>query len=249
MVDLRVVIPARFESSRFPGKPLADLAGTSVLHRCIYQCLETVSPEALIVATDDERILRHCEHIGVRVEMTREDCPTGTDRVAEVASRTPADWFVNVQGDEPFISPLAVQAVMDAARRAPTSVGAINAYSPILTEEDFRSATVPKVVARPDGRLMYISRAAIPTTKSLGFEFAHRQVGLYAFRSEVLADFAATGTKGVYEELEDVEILRLFDIGADVQMIEVEQQGMAIDTPEDLARAHQYAQEIADRGI
>ncbi|HET8893458.1 MAG TPA: 3-deoxy-manno-octulosonate cytidylyltransferase [Gaiellaceae bacterium] len=236
-MDVVVVVPARYASTRFPGKALAELGGSTVIERTVARCYEVVDREQVVVATDDDRIREHCEAAGIRVAMTSDTCRTGTDRVAEVAESIPADWYVNVQGDEPFLEPSALQAVIDACATANADV--INACAPIEDEDSFRSPTVPKVVTRPDGRLLYISRAGIPTSKELAFERAVRQIGLYAFRPEPLRRYAAT-ERGALEELEDVEILRFLELGMDVAMIEVSNPGIAIDVPEDLVRAQAF---------
>jgi 3-deoxy-manno-octulosonate cytidylyltransferase (CMP-KDO synthetase) len=234
-VDHLLIIPARFASSRFPGKPLADLSGKTVLQRVHERCLEAVAPDRVVIATDDDRIEAHCREIGANVERTSVDCLTGTDRVAEVASRRPADWYVNVQGDEPFVDPAAIRAVVAAAKT--TDCPVVNAMAVITEESEFRSPTVPKVVARPDLRLLYMSRAPIPTTKDHGFVAAHRQVGLYAFTREVLAEVAGQSSKSPLEQIEDIEILRYLEAGHPVQMVVVDAPGIAVDTPEDLERA------------
>ncbi|HVH52371.1 MAG TPA: 3-deoxy-manno-octulosonate cytidylyltransferase, partial [Gaiellaceae bacterium] len=236
-VDVVVVVPARYASTRFPGKALAPLGGSTVIERTVARCYEVVDREQVVVATDDDRIRERCEAAGIRVAMTSDTCRTGTDRVAEVAESIPAEWYVNVQGDEPFLEPSALQAVIDAC--ATTNADVINAYAPIEDEDSFRSPTVPKVVTRPDGRLLYISRAGIPTTKELTFERAVRQIGLYAFRPDALRRYAAT-ERGALEELEDVEILRFLELGMEVAMIEVSNPGIAIDVPEDLVRAQAF---------
>jgi len=235
-----VVIPARYASSRFPGKALADLGGKTVLRRCYEQVRQVVEPERIIVATDDDRIVDECSQHNMLVEMTSPDCLTGTDRVAEVARRIQADWYVNVQGDEPFLDPAGLREVISATQCAATDVSVINAYSAITEEDDFRSTTVPKVVIDSQQRLLYMSRAAIPTTKQLGFHGARRQIGLYAFRPQALQVFSQQREKTPLEQLEDIEILRFVELGLSVQMIEVDSVGIAIDTPEDLARARRH---------
>ena len=232
-----IVVPARYASTRFPGKALAELGGSTVIERTVARCYEVVGHEQVVVATDDDRIREHCEAAGIRVAMTSEMHRTGTDRVAEIAESITADWYVNVQGDEPFLEPSALQAVIDAC--ATTNADVINAHAPIEDEESFRSPTVPKVVTRPDGRLLYISRAGIPTTKELTFERAVRQIGLYAFRPDALRRYAAS-ERGALEELEDIEILRFLELGMDVAMIEVSNPGIAIDVPDDLVRAQAF---------
>jgi len=235
-----VVIPARFQSSRFPGKPLADLGGKTVIRRCYEQVCLAVDRDRVFVATDDDRIAAECTTHSMSFVMTSDTCLTGTDRVAEVAEQRAAEWYVNVQGDEPFIDPAAVTAMLNAVDAAGPDVFVINAYEELHTEADFRSPTLPKAVTDLNGRLLYVSRASIPTTKKLEYRTAHRQVGMYAFRREALRRFAACTEKTPLEEIEDVEILRFLELGMGVQMIKVESGGIAIDTPDDLARAQEF---------
>jgi 3-deoxy-manno-octulosonate cytidylyltransferase (CMP-KDO synthetase) len=242
-VNFLVVIPARFQSTRFPGKPLADLNGSPLIEHVWTHCCRAVDAANVVVATDDERIAAVARDFGAIVEMTSSDCLTGTDRVAEVASRHRADWYVNVQGDEPFVDPAAVQKVIEAARTAKEDVAAINTMSAITEESEFRSATVPKAVTDLRGRLLYMSRAAIPADKHLGFQTAFRQVGLYAFRPSALVPYQPGAKKSPLEEIEDIEILRLLESGAHVRMVEVPASGIAVDTPEDLERAQAYIRE------
>ena len=240
--DFLVVIPARFASSRFPGKALADLGGKAVVQRCYEQCLKAVPKSQIVVATENQQIVDFCTAHGISVTMTSDQCLTGTDRVAEVAEQFTANWYINVQGDEPFLDPAGLTQMIVAAQTANSDTHVINAYSPITSEEDFRSVTVPKVICSVDGRLMYASRAAIPTTKALEFVRANRQIGMYAFTGHALAMFASQGTKTPQEELEDIEILRFVEMGMTVRMIQVDSVGIAIDTPEDLERAKRFLQ-------
>ena len=232
-----VVIPARYASTRFPGKALADLGGKTVIQRCIEQCAKAVSVNDIVVATDDQRIADACAPLGVQVGMTSSDCLTGTDRVAEVARSLPAQWYVNVQGDEPFLEPRALSAMVEATTSSSKDVSVINSFAPITSDDEFRSVTVPKVVCDQDGYLLYASRAAIPTTKKLEFVKANRQIGMYAFRADALAAFASQTSKTPLEHLEDIEVLRFLEMGYRVRMIEVPSGGIAIDTPEDLEKA------------
>ncbi len=237
---LLVVIPARYASTRFPGKALADLGGRTVIDRCYAQVLQVFPRAQIVVATDDDRIADACRALSIDIEMTSDACLTGTDRVAEVAQRRSAEWYVNVQGDEPFLDPDALRALVRSLSAQAADVAVVNAYSPISTEDDFRSVTVPKVVMDQSQRLLYMSRGAIPTTKALEFRGARRQIGMYAFRGDALARFAAHGAKTPLEQREDIEILRFVELGLKVQMIEVPSVGIAIDTPDDLERARTY---------
>ena len=233
-----VVIPARWESSRFPGKPLADLAGKPVIQHVYERVISTISSDLVFVATDDPRIASACEQFGANAIFTSDKCHTGTDRVAEVASSIFADWYINVQGDEPFVDPQAIRQIVRAIGSR-DSVAAYNAISPIKDESDFRSLTVPKVVADRSGRIMYLSRSPIPLTKSGDFRSASRQVGLYAFSREALEFYGTQTEKSEFEEIEDIEILRLLENGAVVQSVTVNSPGPAIDTPADLNRARE----------
>jgi len=244
-VNLLVVIPARFQSTRFPGKPLADLDGSPLIEHVWKRCCRAVDAMDVVVATDDERIAAVARDFGAIVEMTSSTCLTGTDRVAEVASRHRVDWYVNVQGDEPFVDPAAIQKVIEVARTAEEDVAAVNTMSAITEESDFRSSTVPKPVTDLRGRLLYMSRAAIPTDKHLALQQAFRQVGLYAFRPSALVHYQQGAKKTPLEEIEDIEILRLLESGAQVQMVEVPASGIAVDTPADLVRAQSYIERQA----
>jgi len=238
--DVLVVIPARYASTRFPGKALADLHGISVLRRCYEQCVKVVPREFVVVATDDTRIQQHCLNYSIEVVMTSTKCLTGTDRVAEVAQQLPAGWYVNVQGDEPFLDPESLRTMISATNSASESIQVINAFSAIQTEEDFRNVSVPKVVFTRNNHLLYASRAAIPTTKSLKFIRSSRQIGLYAYSKNALQQFGMHGRKTPLEDLEDIEILRFIELGLTVLMIQVDSVGIAIDTPDDLIRAQDY---------
>lgn len=234
MTNAAIVIPARFKSSRFPGKPLVDIAGTSLIRRVWQRCVQTLPAKQVYVATDDGRISDHCRAAGIQVVMTSEDCLTGTDRVHQASLQVEADLYINVQGDEPLVRPADILAVIEAARAHPGAV--VNAMCPIGEEHDFRSPTVPKVVTRPDGRLLYMSRAAIPTDKSHAFRRALKQVCIYAFDRPALAAFSGAGAKTPLEAVEDIEILRFLELGFEVRMVEVSQASVAVDVPEDVDR-------------
>jgi 3-deoxy-manno-octulosonate cytidylyltransferase (CMP-KDO synthetase) len=228
-----IVIPARFQSGRLPGKPMIDLAGVPMIERTYRRCALGFPAEHIYVATDDERIYRHCVGVGIRTLMTSPDCPTGTDRVAEVADSVAADLYINVQGDEPLFNPRDIQLILDAAEANPGEV--LNGVCPIDTEERFRSPSIPKVVMRPDGRLLYMSRAAIPTSKAFEFKKAWRQICIYAFTPEALRAYRSVKGKTGLEQIEDIEILRFLELGFDVRMVPVSSDSVAVDTPADVA--------------
>jgi 3-deoxy-manno-octulosonate cytidylyltransferase (CMP-KDO synthetase) len=230
-----VVIPARFQSSRLPGKPLVNLCGVPMIVRTYRQCIKVVPAELVYVATDNDNIRAVCEKQGICVVMTASDCLTGTDRVAEVARKIEADTYINVQGDEPVFNPDDLSALIEAAAAHPQDV--INGYCSIRDDEMFRSSSVPKVVMRPDGRLLYMSRAPIPTNKRSGFEKGWRQVCAYAFPKSALEAFASTTSKTELEAIEDIEILRFLELGWDIRMIPMSDVSVAVDNPKDVIRA------------
>jgi len=233
--DLKVVIiiPARYESSRLPGKPLLNICGKSMIRRTHDKCCEAMDACSVFVATDDDRIFSHCQKYGINVIMTSSLCKTGTDRVYEASKQIEADIYINVQGDEPIIDPNDIQLVIMESRKHPDKV--INAMCSIV-ESDFNNSSIPKVVTRIDNRLLYSSRGGIPTTKKLSFIAAKKQVCIYAFPKKSLIDFVKLGKKTPLEELEDIEILRFLELGYDVQMIEVSNVSLAVDVLEDLKK-------------
>jgi len=235
-VTILVVIPARFQSSRFPGKPLAEVAGMPLLQHVWMRCCQAVSPNNVIIATDDGRIEAAAIQFGAHVEMTSKDCLTGTDRVAEIATRVHADWYVNVQGDEPLLDPDDLSKLILETGKVDREVLAINAMTPIFEDHDFRSRDVPKVVTDVNDFLLYMTRASIPTDKHHNFVFGFRQVGIYAFRRDALTFYQKGAKKSSLEEVEDIEILRLLESGKKIQMIRVDTVGPAVDTPEDLLK-------------
>ena len=227
-----IVIPARYKSSRFPGKPLVDINGKSMLFRVWEKCNVVLPHQDIFVATDDDRIFEHCKLHNMQCKMTSSECLTGTDRIAEFAKEVFSDVYINVQGDEPLISPGDIEKVLNESRNRPEEI--INAMCSIREESEFRKSSVPKVICRPDGMLLYMSRAAIPTNKNLGYVHAKKQVCVYAFPRQVLIRYATIGKKTPLEEVEDIELLRCLELGYSVRMIDVSNSSIAVDTPEDL---------------
>jgi 3-deoxy-manno-octulosonate cytidylyltransferase (CMP-KDO synthetase) len=230
-----IVIPARYQSSRFPGKPLTVIRGQSLIYRVWSQCIQAAPHNLVYVATDNDLIYEHCQLHNIQVVMTSDQCLTGTDRLCEFSEKIDADCYINVQGDEPLISPEIIKNIIHTAANHPAQV--INAYCPIYAEEDYFNLAIPKVVFRPDGRLLYMSRAPIPGNKTMKFEGeAYKQVCVYAFPKNALTLFGKTGAKTRFENLEDIEILRFLELGYEVQMIEVPAGPVAVDVPADVFR-------------
>jgi 3-deoxy-manno-octulosonate cytidylyltransferase (CMP-KDO synthetase) len=239
-----VIIPARYKSSRLPGKPLINLCGLPMIVRTYRQCLKSCPSERIYVATDDERVARVCRENAINVLMTSASCRTGTDRVAECAAILAADVFVNVQGDEPVFDPGDLTKFIETIKSYPDEV--LSGYCAIEGEHQFRSGTIPKVVMRADERLLYMSRAPIPTTKEHGYVKAWRQVCVYAFPRKALSAFASAGGKSTLEEVEDIEILRFLEIGWEVRMVPLSSKSFSVDIPEDIANVEAI---IRDRGL
>ena len=236
-MNVALVIPARYRSSRFPGKPLAPIGGKSMIRRVWERCIQAIEPERVFVATDDDRIADHCRKAGIQSVMTSPDCLTGTDRVFDAAQQIEADLYLNVQSDEPVIEPSDILKILKAGRAHPGEV--INGMCPITDEADYLSNPIPKVVARPDGDLLYMSRAPIPSNKQSRFVRAMKQVCIYAFPPESLAAFASVTEKTPLEELEDLEMLRFLELGHKVRMVEVSTSSIAVDFPDDVARVEE----------
>lgn len=227
-----VVIPARYESSRFPGKPLAKILGLPMIQHVWNRCCQAVDKSLVYVATDDESIKDVVESFGGQVVLTSSSCLTGTDRLAEANETLRCNFIVNVQGDEPLIDP----AHINAAIAAYEETGKVtNAMCAINSAAEFFSRAVPKVVTSGSGRLLYMSRSPIPGAKTDDFFFGYRQVCIYVFSSEHLKFFGSAHEKAPLEKVEDIEILRFLEADYQVNMIEVSAGSLAVDFPEDIA--------------
>ena len=209
------IIPARFASSRFPGKPLAKILDAPMVVHVYRRVREAV--ETTVVATDDDRIETVCRSFDIPVVRTSSDAMTGTDRVAEAAAQLDADIILNVQGDEPLIRPEDIGRVLAEKARSPDVV--VNAMSPLKDQAEWLSRDVPKVVCAASGDLLYMSRAAIPVDKSGNFHGGYKQVCIYAFTPEELRRHAGHGDKTALEAVEDIEILRFLELGMRVKMV------------------------------
>ena len=227
-----IVIPARLESTRLPEKPLIDLNGKSMIQRTYEQCIKAISSDLVFVATDDEKIFKHCENLNIQVVLTSKNCLTGTDRVAEFAKIHTADYYINVQGDEPLINPEDIKEVIRTVKKNTGEV--INGYASIDKNDHYRSLSIPKVVFRPDGRLLYMSRSSIPGNKNNEYSMAWRQICIYGFPKDSLMEFSNQNNKTVLENEEDIEILRFLELGYEVRMVELSKSSISVDTLNDV---------------
>lgn len=228
------VIPCRWGASRFPGKPLAPLGGKPLLWHVHQRCLEAQRLDDVVVATDDERIEQTCRRLGIACLRTGEHL-TGTDRVAECAERLRADAYINVQGDEPFIAPAAIDAVSEELERLPSGTFAVNAYTELDDAPAVLDHNVVKAVVGTEGNALMFSRQPIPYPQGDRPNYL-RQLGLYGFKGEALSRFRQL-PQGPLERAEGVEMLRFVEHGYRVRMLRVADEGLSVDTPEDLARA------------
>ena len=232
--DFIIIIPARYKSSRFPGKPLVDIKGKTMIQRVWEKCVAASSNEKVIIATDDMRIEEHCKSVGMRVIMTSDQCLTGTDRVSEVSRVIEVDFYINVQGDEPLIDPDDILKIINAYKENPEDT--FCAMTKIDSAEDYTNKNIPKVVVSNDNCLLYISRSGIPSNKEGTVVPTMKQVCIYAFPKKHLAQFGLNKEKNNLENIEDIELLRLLERGFRVRMVPINSSSIAVDTPEDLKK-------------
>lgn len=244
------VIPARYKSSRFPGKPLAEICGKPMIWWVYKQCKKVDDFDAVYVATDDRKIFDTCTELGVEVIMTSESHRTGTDRIGEVARMMPADLIVNIQGDEPLLEPETIKAAIKPFYTDP-DLKVSNLMTKINDPIDAVNFTVPKVITNKDGIGIYLTRTAAPYPKgSLDYAY-YKQVCVYGFKPEALQFFCDYGIKygkAKIEAVEDIEILRFIENGYRVQYIEVDSETVAVDTQNDLEKVRIIAAEKIAKG-
>ena len=228
-----VLIPARYSSSRFPGKPLAKIGGIPMVVRVSHIAHEVVGRDRVFVATDCAAIAKIVEQHSINVIMTESTHPTGTDRIAEASRRLDFQYIINLQGDEPFVDPADIAAVAREQVLFPEAV--VNAYCAISPTEA-RKASVPKMVISHDGRLLYASRSLVPGRKFGDSEEGSysRQVCIYSFPSHVLQSYISFGRRSGVERNEDIEILRFLEMGLTKRAVEESKGSVAVDTPDDL---------------
>jgi 3-deoxy-manno-octulosonate cytidylyltransferase (CMP-KDO synthetase) len=228
-----VIIPARYQSSRFPGKPLADICGKPMIQWVYERCVSAVGEDRVYVATDSNEIEVCVYGFSGNVIKTSKDCLTGTDRIAEANCVLDLDFVVNVQGDEPLIQPKDIRKVFNLMSTNTSQV--VNCFCKIEAGE-VEMSSVPKVVISESQKLIYMSRSGIPFDKDLQSNSMYKQVCIYGFSRHHLQEFTAHPKKSINERYEDIEILRFLDMDIPVQMLEVEKGTVAVDTPDDLIR-------------
>ncbi|WP_271912221.1 3-deoxy-manno-octulosonate cytidylyltransferase [Vreelandella alkaliphila] len=231
-----VLIPARYGSSRYPGKPLVNLLGKPMVLWVAELSAKAVGKENVYVATEDQRIADVVVSAGFQAVMTTDDALTGTDRLAQAAEHIDADVFINVQGDEPLVDPIDILKVRDA--KVANMGDVINGFSWVSDEEDPHSVNIPKVISTEDNILVYMSRVALPGYKDQKCAPSRykKQVCIYAFTLEELRSFRTFGRKSTLEHSEDIEILRFLEMGKTIRLIETKPGSLAVDIPDDVAK-------------
>ncbi|MBA7531959.1 3-deoxy-manno-octulosonate cytidylyltransferase [subsurface metagenome] len=228
------IIPARYQSSRFPGKSLVLLLGKPMILYVAEITARALGKENTWVATDDKRIADIVRRAGFNVAITSETALTGTDRVWETAKQVKAGIYINIQGDEPLLNPKDIELIV--AEKKKRKKGVINGMCRLLPGENPSNVNIPKVITAENNRMVYISRAIIPGFKSSHNKPAYymKQVCIYAFTYKELEAFGEFGRKSTLEKYEDIEILRYLDLSIPVFMVETNNTSLAVDIPEDV---------------
>jgi 3-deoxy-manno-octulosonate cytidylyltransferase (CMP-KDO synthetase) len=236
------IIPARYDSTRFPGKLLALIAGKPLIQRVVERCRRAKSLSEVIIATDDARIAEVAREY-CRVKMTRADHPSGSDRSAEVAARSECDAVVNIQGDEPLIDPAVIDAVAGALADNEMSTAA----TPIKNPNEYDNSNVVKVIVNAAGRALYFSRRTIPylreaASRSVSEQLAAfpflKHLGIYGYRRETLLRLVKLPVSSL-EQAEKLEQLRALENGIQITVVEVDHDCVGVDVPEDVGRVEQ----------
>ena len=224
------VIPARYKSSRFPGKPLVDICGRPMIWWVYQQCLKVSEIDELYIATDDERIEDVCKEYQMNVIMTSDKHKTGSDRVGEVATKIDGDLFVNIQGDEPCIEPRMIQQVIEIFNDSSVYFGSLR--KEIINKEEIEAHSTVKVVCDCDDDALYFSRNVIPSNIKDGvLARVFRHVGIYAYKKEFLLKFVNMPQTEL-ELGEGIEPLRAMENGYKIRVRETEFESIGVDLPE-----------------
>jgi 3-deoxy-manno-octulosonate cytidylyltransferase (CMP-KDO synthetase) len=234
------IIPARYASTRLPGKPLIDIGGKTMIQRVYEQASKCAELSEVVVATDDEKIYSHVLSFGGKCVVTSIAHQSGTDRCAEAATNleiTP-DAIINIQGDEPFISPDQIGLIAKSFALPETQIATL--CKKIEHEQDVANPNWVKVVANTKGNAMYFSRSAIPYRRNQGVEITYmKHIGIYGYQFDVLKELANLQPSAL-ELAESLEQLRWLEHGYQIRLIETTEEGLSIDTPDDLKRVEKY---------
>ncbi len=230
-----IVIPARYESTRLPGKPLLEVSGKSLVQLVYERASESRLADSVIVATDDRRIMDAALSFGAEAVMTSPSCKSGTDRVFEAVKDTDFDLIINVQGDEPFIRPDMIDLLFSVMENESLDVATLCA--PVADDNEYSNPNTVKVVLDKNGFALYFSRSPIPYVRNGNTRsMLYKHIGVYGFKREFLQQFVSM-QKSRLEETESLEQLRILENGYRIKVLTTHYDGFGIDTREDLQRA------------
>lgn len=232
------VIPARYESSRFPGKPLKLICGKPMIQRVYERAILVRELTEVYVATDDERIENCCRERNIPVIMTSKEHRNGTERLSEVAKKIEADIYITIQGDEPLLEPKTIQKVIEVINEE-RDIPCATLKTPYHNPVDVINGTTPKVVTDLKNDILLFSRSPIPYPKAAIDYVIYKPIGVYAFRRETLLEYS-TLEMGPIEKAEEIELLRLVEHGYKIRVGIVDSDTVAVDTPKDLERIENY---------
>ena len=240
MANILGIIPARYGSTRFPGKPLIDIGGKSMIQRVYEQSLKSSSLKKIIVATDDERIAEHVIKFGGEVSMTLSNHQSGTDRCAEVWQKEKGafDIVINIQGDEPFIDPKQIDLLAECFNDSQIEIATL--IKKLTLEEDIRNPNIVKAIRNFKNEAIYFSRSPIPYRRNPEAEIHYfKHIGIYGYRSKVLMEITKLPI-GNLEKAESLEQLRWVENGYRIGVKETTMESLSIDTPDDLKHVEKY---------
>ena len=240
MLNILGIIPSRYASSRLPGKPLADIGGKTLIQRVYEQASKVDSLSEVIVATDDERIKKEVERFGGKAVMTATTHPSGTDRCFEALQKMPGevDAVVNIQGDEPFILPVQIEAVCDLLKESTTELASLVRAFP--NKQEVQDPNKVKVVFNKQMHALYFSRSPIPFDRTQGGPDYYQHIGIYGYKVDTLAQLVRSEPSSL-EKAESLEQLRWLENGHFIKLGITSLESMGVDTPEDLERAREFA--------
>ncbi|OQX95284.1 3-deoxy-D-manno-octulosonate cytidylyltransferase [candidate division KSB1 bacterium 4572_119] len=244
-MDAVGIIPARYQSARFPGKPLADILGKTMIQRVYEQALKAVRLSRVIVATDDERIYKEVKRFGGLVEMTSKDAANGTERLAEVAANLDCSLVVNIQGDEPLINPDVIDQLVDLMMENPGApVGTL--VKKITSVDVLKNPNIPKVVLDKNKNALYFSRSLIPFDRnetdlavSLKNDNYYQHIGIYIYQKDFLLKFIQL-PESQLEQIEKLEQLRILENGFKIKTALTDRESIGVDVPEDLEQGEYF---------
>ena len=232
-----IISPARYQSNRFPGKPLKKILNKEMIIWVAEACEKVLSKKLVYIATDDDRIHAKVKEFGFQTVSTSKLCLTGTDRVAEASKKINSEIYINVQGDEPLIKPQDIKSILNEKLKYPDHV--VCGYTEILKNENPLNKNIPKVVLNEKNELIYISRSLVPGSKDKNLSIKKKyfkQVCIYAFNKYELDKYYSFEKKSITERLEDIEILRFFDLNKKIKMVKTTSGSLAVDEKNDIKK-------------